>query len=159
MCCARALLSARCPGDSDTAQLLPWLHVARKRFPVMWELCWLLPEAPSQCGLRLCPCPHRWHPGALVSGVRVMSTPKVGTCGTSTGWFVPQAVWTRSPPPAEASLNLCCQGKVRAKPVKAEPLAGPWAGASLPFYILKWSLGTFSFASMLKLLAVTQGKV
>lgn len=83
--------------------------------------------------------------------------PKSGN--TSTGWFVPQAVWTHSPPPAEASLNLCCQGKVRAKPVKAEPLAGPWAGASLPFYILKWSLDTFSFASMLKLLAVTQGKV
>lgn len=88
-----------------------------------------------------------------------MSTPKVSTSDTSTGWFVPRAVWTRSSAPAEASLNFCCQGKVRAKPVKAEPLAGPWAGALLPFYILKRSLGTFNFASMLKFLAVTQGKV
>lgn len=80
--------------------------------------------------------------------------PRVGT-----GWFVPQAVWTLSSPPAGASLNFCCQGRVHAKPVKAEPLAGQGAGASLPFYILKRSLGTFNFASMLKLLAVTQGKV
>lgn len=45
------------------------------------------------------------------------------------------------------------------EPVKAENLAAPWSGASLPFYRLKQILGTFSFASMLQLLAVTWGKL
>lgn len=114
-----------------------------KGFPGMWGCA----------GSSLCPCPQV-APGALG-----YVQPTAGTCDTSTGWSVPQPVWTRSPPPAGASLHLCCQAKVRAKLVKAEPLAGPRAGALLPFYILKQSLGTFNSASMLTLLAVTRGKV
>lgn len=115
-------------------------------------------RASQGCGAVLAPPSaraHRWHPGLWVmcSPQRARVTPALA------GLSVPQPVWTRSPPPAGASLHLCCQAKVRAKLVKAEPLAGPRAGALLPFYILKQSLGTFNSASMLTLLAVTRGKV
>lgn len=90
-----------------------------------------------------------------MSALRVKS----GGLVITTLYFVPQTLWTHCSSRCEALVNFCCQGKVLAEPVKAENLAGPWAGASSPFYILKWILGTFSFASMPQLLAVTWGKV